>query len=166
MTHVLARTEAKSLKGTEPKSPWQGQVLGTCVEHSYQDDLRIPVQRQRERWPEVPRGDRELVVERGRTFHGTQLSFLSLNHHVTTLWVGDIPKVAGKLQASQVLFRRSPHMWLSCTMQSHSGLALFGLSVSVVSHFVLKPTSRRSLENANVFSGAGFTVEEIRKIKE
>lgn len=57
-------------------------------------------------------------------------------------------------------------MWLSCTMQSHSGLALFGLSVSVVSHFVLKPTSRRSLENANVFSGAGFTVEEIRKIKE
>lgn len=53
------------------------------------------MQRQRERWPKVPRGDRELVVERGRTFHGTQLSFLSLNHHVTTLWVGDIPKVAG-----------------------------------------------------------------------
>lgn len=42
----------------------------------------------------MPRGDRELVVERMRTFHGTQLSFLILNHHMTMLWVGDIPKVA------------------------------------------------------------------------
>lgn len=44
---------------------------------------------------EVTKGDRKLVVERGRTFQGTQLSFLILNRHVTTLRVRDIPEVAG-----------------------------------------------------------------------
>lgn len=165
-THVLARTEAKSLKGTGPKSPWQRQALGTCVEHSYQDNLRIPVQRQRERWPRgAQKGQRAGGGEKeDLSGHPAVLSDFESSRDYAMGW--GYTRGGWKLQASQVLLRRSPHVWLSCTMQSHSGLGPLWAKHICSRPFCFRTYLKEISRECKCFLGQDSQLRKTGKIKQ